>query len=291
MRFVVLAIALVVVTNRPSAACSKRHQTPFELFGTATTVAVVTVRKTPSNSPDRIEAGDVELVASRVFKGPKVTAIRATESETDCRASYVVGTDIVVFLGDDGLTVGAHDGVLRDPAAWKPVIERWALATDDTRRATVLADAIAGGNAAIAQEAIAMLVDEPVLLDAVTPAQTTAIATAAKSLPKDPMITMLLVRLRHPSAPDRANVALWARAARGMLRAKDIVAETDPATLAAIVARGRRDDDPRRMAAMERCERVHGIALAPLGRYFGGAGSPAMWKDLAEACRTGTPIR
>jgi len=288
MRIVVLAIVALLTAPQVSEACKKRHQTPFELFDEADTVAFVTVRKTPSNSADRIEAGDVELVASRVVKGTKVTAITAKESETDCRARYVPGKDLVVFLQPNGLTAGAHDGVLRDVAAWKPIIEQWAVATDTTKKAAVLLDAIASGNEGVAAEAIEFLVDDPVLLDTVSPEQTAKIAKAAKALPKGPDIVMLLVRLRDASAPTRANVALWARAARGVLRAKTL--ETDTEKLAKIVAQSKRDDDPRRIAAMERCERLQGKHLAPFFRYFSGAGSPAMWKDLAEACRTGNPI-
>ena len=63
-----------------------------------------------------------------------------------------------------------------------------------------------------------------------------------------------------------------------------------PVGFADIVEKGRRDADPRRIAAMERCERVRGITIAPFDRYFAGAGSQAMWHDLAEACRTGKPL-
>ena len=288
MRIAVLVAVVAALAPQIAHACKKRHQTPFELFGEADTVAFVSVRKTPSNSAEKIEAGDVELVASRVVKGTKVTNITAKESETDCRASYVPGKDLVVFLRPDGLTVGAHDGVLRDVAAWKPIIEQWAVATDPTKQVAVLVDAVASGNAGVAAEAIEFLVDDPVLIDTISPEQTARIAKAAKTLEKGPDIVMLLVRLHDASAPARANVPLWARVARGVLRAKSL--ETDTNKLAEIVAKSKKDDDPRRIAAMERCERVHGKKLAPFFRYFGGAGSPAMWKDLAEACRSGNPI-
>src|SRR5436190_21912144 len=280
-RVAVLA-AVLVGSPAPSRACSKRHQTPFELFDVAETVALVHVRKTPSNSPKQIVAGNVELGVTQLVKGPKATTIIAKESDTSCRARYSVDTDALVFLGSDGLTVGAHDGHVRDAAAWKPVIERWAAATDAASRAQVLTEAIAGGDGKVAAEAIEFLVDEPALLDAITAEQTAKIAKAATTLPKEPMITMLLVRLRDPSAPRRANVALWERSARGVLQAKTILAETDPAKLAAIVVRRTRDADPRRIAAMERCERIRGFSLASFGSYFGGAGSQAMWNDLAE---------
>ena len=115
--------------------------------------------------------------------------------------------------------------------------------------------------------------------------QTKKIAATAKQLPKEPDIVMLLVRLRDASAASRANVALWARMARGVLAAKAIALETDTNKLADIVAKKTKLEDPRRVAAMERCERLHGKPLAPFFRYFGGAGSEASWKDLADLCR------
>jgi len=289
MRFVLAITLLTVAWPTPSDACSKRHQTPFELFDEAVTVAVVNVRKTPSNSPDRILAGDVELAVTRVIKGTKTKLIIAKESDTSCRASYVVGKDAIVLLGANGFTVGAHDGYLREPVAWAPVLDRWAQATDAKARAAVVADAITGTHAKVTEEAIVFLLDNPVLLDAVTAEQTQRIAKAAKAMPKDWAITLLLARLRDPSAPAKANVAVWARAARGFLAAKET--ETDATKLAAVIEKPTRDADPRRVAALDRCERVHGVSLVSFINYFGGAGSQQMWKAFADACRTGRPLR
>ncbi|MBA3500987.1 MAG: hypothetical protein M4D80_26725 [Myxococcota bacterium] len=288
MRFVVFAF-LLLVRPTPSEACSKRHQTPFELFDRAETVALVNVRKTPSNSPKRIVAGDVELSVTRVLKGAKTKLIIAKESETECRASYVLGTDALVLLGANGFTVGAHDGHLREPAAWAPVLDQWAQATDSAARVAVVVDAITSKHRGVTEEAMMFLLDEPALLEAVTAEQTQRIAKAAKAMPRDWAITLLLARLRDPSAPSKANVAAWAKATRAFLAVKQT--ETDVQKLAAIIEKPTRDADPRRAAALDRCERVHGVSLFAFINYVSGTGSEATWRALADACRTGKPLR
>jgi hypothetical protein len=285
MRHVLAIVALLVATSRPSEACSKRHQTPFELFDLADTVAVVSIRKTPSNSPTKIVAGDVELSVTRVLKGTQTKVIIAKESETSCRARYVLGKDALVLLGADGFTVGAHDGHLRDPEAWAPVLDAWKQATDARARAAVVVDAITSKHAHVVEEAIGFLLDNPMLLEAVTVEQVARIATAAKPMAKDWAITLLLARLRDPSAPSKANVPAWAKAARAFLTVKQT--ETDTAKLAAIIEKPTRDADPRRVAALDRCERIHGVSFASFINYFSGTGSQAQWKAHAEACRTG----
>ena len=289
MRFVLVALVVLLARPTPADACSKRHQSPFELFDRAETVALVHVQRTPSNSPKNIVAGDVELSVTRVLKGAKTKLIIAKESETSCRASYVLGTDALVLLGANGFTVGAHDGNLRDAAAWAPVLDQWAQATDAAGRVAVVVDAIAGKHAKVSAEAIEFLLDEPKLLEAVTAEQTQRIAKAAKVMPKDWAITLLLARLRDPSAPSKANVAAWARATRAFLATKQT--ETDVQKLAAIIEKPTRDADPRRAAALDRCERIHGVSLSAFINYVSGTGSQAQWKALADACRTGKSER
>lgn len=206
MRFVVFALVLLARPT-PADACSKRHQSPFELFDRAETVALV----------------------------------------------------------------------------------RWAQATDAAARAAIVVDAIAGSHVKVRAEAIEFLLDEPKLLDAVTAEQTQRIAKVAKTMAKDWAVTLLLARLRDPSAPSRANVAGWARATRAFLATKQT--ETDPQKLSAVIEKPTRDADPRRVAALERCERVHGVSLFAFINYVDGTGSQAQWKALADACRTGKPAR
>jgi hypothetical protein len=288
MRLLVVA-AVLLARPTPSDACSKPHQSPFELFDLAETVAIVNVRKTPSNSANQIVAGDVELSVTRVLKGTQTKILIAKESETSCRASYVLGTDALVLLGANGFTVGAHDGHLREPAAWAPVLDRWAQATDASGRAAVVVDAITGNHAKVAAESIEFLIDEPKLLEAVTTEQIQRIAKSAKAMPRDWAITLLLARLRHPSAPSKANVAAWARATRAFLATKQT--ETDVEKLAAVIEKPTRDADPRRVAALDRCERIHGVSLFAFINYVSGTGSQPQWKALADACRTGKPAR
>lgn len=285
-----LALLAALVVLRPAAAeaCKKRHETPFELFDRATTVAFVRVVRTPSNSDRRVAPGDVELAVSDLVKGGPATVLVAKESTTSCRGSFLPGRDALVFLGADGFPLGAHDGHVTRPAPWRPVIAAWARATTPAARIEVLVEALAGGEPAVATEAMTYLVDEPALLDLVTADQIGRIAKGLAALPKDPTAVMLLARLGDPSAPGRANVRFWAQAARRFLAIREFAQVTDPVALAAVIGAARRDQDPRASAAMERCERVHGKRLAGIWRYFGGAGSAAAWQDLAERCRTGT---
>jgi hypothetical protein len=283
-----LIVALAALRPAVAEACKKRHETPFELFDRATTVAFVRVVRTPSNSDRRLAPGDVELAVTTLVKGAAATTLVAQESETSCRGAFLPGRDALVFLGADGFPVGAHDGHLARPAPWRPVIAAWARATTPAARVEVLVEAIAGAEPAVANEALIYLVDEPALLDLVSVAQTRRIADGLAALPKDPTAVMLLARLGDPGAPRRANVRFWAQAARRFQAVREFAQVTDPAALAAVIGAARREQDPRASAAMERCERLHGKRLVGIWRYFGGAGSAAAWQDLAERCRTGT---
>ena len=73
-----------------------------------------------------------------------------------------------------------------------------------------------------------------------------------------------------------------------MLAVKDFDTVTDPNVLADAIRDGKGERDPKRIAAMERCERVRGRRLFPFTQYLGGVASH-FWPTLAEACRTGTP--
>jgi hypothetical protein len=264
-----LAIAvLLLFAARPSHACSKRHQTPFELFDEAATVAVVKVRYVPPGKNGLGPAGDVELGVVASFKGSPGKTIIAQETNTSCAVGFRAGLTALVFLKPSGFPAGAFEGYIpddnnreRELAPWRDAIDKFASATD---RGAVLVELIAGGNPDVAREAAYYLVDSPALLVGLDRAQRDKLAAATP--PKQSML---------PEVLERVNAT----------RFESI---TDPAVLADKIASG--TDNAERIAAMERCERVRKQRLAWYSRYHAGRQTDAGWARFADACRTGTPL-
>jgi hypothetical protein len=105
----------------------------------------------------------------------------------------------------------------------------------------------------------------------------------------DGMFALVLVRLHEPTAQPqlRPGRGRWEREALRLIAASTFEAETDPAELADVIERA---TGPERIAALERCERVVGLELFPFTDYHHGV-AEEFWKTLADACRSGTPVR
>ncbi len=285
---VVAAVAASVVasagTQRPAAACAKRRQTVFELFDLATTVGVMRVDK----APGRRAAGPVELTIRTPLKGRRGRVV-ARETNTSCRTGFRAGRTALVFLDRDGWATGHFDGYRERPsAAMLSSLQAWRQAATDRDRGAVLVAAITGGDRALATEAAGYLVDEPAILAALDPAAVAALSQLPGHLP-GAQIELVLARLRGPAWKDLvAGGGLPARGPVAALAAHDLDALTTTAALADVIATEPGERAPRRIAAMERCERLHGRRLARFSRYGHGASS-SYWTTLAAACRTGAP--
>lgn len=272
---VAVVSTVLALAAPPSHACSKRHQSVFELYELATSVAIVKVRAvTPSPERDRLPAGPVELGVVAMLKGDARTrTLVAIETNTSCHVGFRVGHEALVFLDAKGYPVGAYEGYKEDVAALQPVMRSWAGARDAAARLAILLDAIAaatpGGYDVVADDAALFLVDEPELLAALAASSRDDLAAVAKTARKTANVHLVVDRLNAASSFER---------------------EVDPARLADAIVHGRGEHDPDRIAAFERCERVHGKRLDRYSVYRRGV-SKQFWLELAAACRTGTRAR
>ncbi len=293
------ALAVLCLTAAPSHACKKRHQTPFELFDVAATVAHVRVRSTPppahlKNAPG---PGDVELEVLQLVKpapapsGPAPATPAELTSHlggTSCDVPFRDGETALIFLDDRGWTAGAHEGYLRAAATWQPVMAAWAAAADVTARAAVLVDAATAADAAVRREAAHFLVDEPALLAALDEGQRARLVaqlSAADDKSAAPDLALVLVRLRERAAV--AKLPKWMKLARAIAAVTRFERERDPAVLAAAIAAAKKPAE--RWAAFERCERVRATRLASFRRTADDLDkvTPAA---LATSCREGTAL-
>jgi hypothetical protein len=263
-----------------SDACAKRHQPVFEIFDDATTVAEVRVTKVPPSTRLRAGAGPVTLRATRMIKGRKAAWLTTHENNTSCHIGFRAGKNALIFLDKTGHTVGGSEGYFEDLGRWRKSVDAWAAATDDAARAAVLVALIEGGDAAVAYDAEHHLANRPELVAKLdTTTRDRLLALAAKA-PNHSMLPVLAVRLRAKVSTDRR--------AKPVLAVTTFESVTDANVLAEAIFTGKGESDPKRIAAFERCERVHGRALFPLTTYINGM-ADHFWPKLAEACRTGVP--
>jgi hypothetical protein len=301
MRAASLGVVALVIASGPAAAraCSKRHQTPFELFELADTVATVTVNdvKTLPDAPRGQHLPDtlVDLRVQRVFKGsaPGGKLVARDTMYSSCRTMFRTGQTGLLFLGKDGFTVGVSEGFIRDsdPLARFPpfekVIAAWASSPQPEARLALLVAVIAGGkDDGPASDAAQYLADEPALLVMIDRKQRAQLAAAVKSVSEYNALPLVLVRLRDPAAAKAASS--HSVMIEKLLAIRQLESVTSTSKLAAVIEAGRDEHDARRIVALERCERLHRRKLESFTEYVGGR-SNGGWAQLAEACRTGRP--
>ena len=290
-RFVLVAAALLLMTApRPASACSKRHETAFELFDAAARVAEVKVVQTPP----RRQAGMAQLRVLRTLKGSPRRTLQGAETNTSCHVGYRVGGRAVVFLGPRGQTLGAYEGYLERPAddPLVVVLRAYAAAADDVEaRVGVLVDALADGTAAVRDEAAIYLANRPGLLAwvGITPRERLLAAYAADLRDGPLLVVLARLGLDFPAPPLTRRLGFYADLA-ALLRQRDALEDLNAEGLAERIERGQNGYDPLRIRAMDRCERLHARALYPVLGYGYGVASH-MWPKLAESCRTGAPLR
>lgn len=104
----VLAILTLVGARDASAVCSTRHLTMFEIYDTATLVAVVSVTKAPKPMTG---GGEVDLVIHEQLKGVTAKTAKARENGS-CTAGFYnvhvgkMAKTALVFVGANGEAVG-----------------------------------------------------------------------------------------------------------------------------------------------------------------------------------------
>jgi hypothetical protein len=282
------AVVLTLATEAIAAPCSTRHLTRFEVFDSAALVAVATVSK----APKPMHSGDVELDIIEQLKGPPVAQALARENGS-CTAGFYnvhvgkVSHSALVFVGADGHAVGYWSGVIPKPTsqmldamrAWRDAV----ASGSDRARAEALVAAIESSDTSVSDDAAYYLADEPALLLALDDKQLARIAARTGGHNAGPEI--ILTRRRSPllsavGAPLPADLTAILR-----LDYEDVHSAED---LARIIERDRSTSGDRRVAALERCERVHGKRLGRFSVYNHGRVTRAMWKAFAQACRNGT---
>ncbi|MCE9579548.1 MAG: hypothetical protein K8W52_40885 [Deltaproteobacteria bacterium] len=283
------AIALAVLGvlgafARPAHACSKRHQTIFELFDQSPDVAVVKVGAIPRAH----YAGPVRLRVTRRLKGPARATLTAIESNSSCAIGLRAGRAALIFLptnrrpDDESYFEAPSPALLATLAAW-------AKAAAPADRAALLVTTATGSDQDLARDAAMFLADDPALVSTLTEADAAALA-APTADPYGDELRALVVARTHGKAwraliaaglPPRSRVL-------AALAAHDDEAITDVAVLADIIATTPGEEAPARIAALERCERLHGARLEELTTYGNGRAAQ-WWLKLAVACRTGTP--
>ncbi|MDC0670732.1 hypothetical protein [Nannocystis radixulma] len=287
-RTLLAAAALLLLAPRPASACSKRHETPFELYDEAARVAEVQVTATPG----RHKAGMAELRVLRTLKGSPRATLQGQETNTSCHVGYRTGRRALVFLGPRGETLGQYEGYLERRAGDPLVLalRAFAAARDDDARVRVLVDTIASAPQDVKDEAAYYLAARPDLLARVdVPARERLLAAGAAD-PRDQPLLVVLARLEldYPAPPPAPYRNFYADIA-DMLRPRDELDDLNTAALADRIGQSRGGHDPQRIRAMDRCERLNGRALYRVF-YYGYSVAEQLWPKLAEACRTGTPL-
>lgn len=290
MRLLVAAAGVclaVAAAARPAAACSKRHQPVFELFELARDVAVVKVVAVPSERA----AGLVNLSVKQRLKGA-TRALVARETNTSCHVGFRRGRNALVFLGADRWPVGAYEGYIERPsAALLTTLAAWRDAATDADRVGVLVAAIDGAAPELRRDAALYLLDQPPLIAALTADHTATLRRASQRGDRfDDTVLGILAR-QHGQAWRDVLATRPASTLSKPLRAladHDLEAETAAGALADLIAQTPGEYAPLRIAAAERCERLHGKRLVEFSMYSIGR-SEHGWQLLATACRTGTP--
>lgn len=281
--------ALGAASGEASAVCSTRHLTIFEIHDTAALVAVVSVTKAPKPST----SGAVDLVIHEQLKGTPAKTAQARENGS-CTAGFYnvfvgkVAKTALVFVGASGEAVGYWSGIVEAPsAATLTAMRDWSKAASSQARAEILVTAMESADKELVADAAYYLADDPALVLALTATQVDRVA-ALTGNPDHWGPELILTRLRGTHlAALRAQVG-FAKDLQAIV-AFDFERVTSAEELSRIIERDRAPRSFKRVAAMERCERVHGRRLERFSIYNSRDPDRARWRALARACRTGTP--
>lgn len=290
LKSIALAAVILIAGHREAGAvCSTRHLTMFEIYDTATLVAVVSVTKAPKPMTG---GGEVDLVIHEQLKGVPAKTAKARENGS-CTAGFYnvhvgkMAKTALVFVGANGEAVGYWSGVVEVPTKETMAAMRaWSQAADDQARGEVLVAAIESGDKELSADAAYFLADEPALILMLAPAQIDRVAAHAGGDQWGP--ELILARLRGTHFQALVHGGSLAADLKE-IAAFDFERITRPEELARIIERDRAPRSYKKIAALERCERVHRRRLERFSIYNSRYPDRARWRALAKACRTGTP--
>lgn len=284
-----LALLLAAGSRDARAVCSTRHLTLFEIFDTAELVAVAGVTRAPKQMTG---GGDVDLTIVEQLKGVPAKTARARENG-DCTAGFynvLVGKmskTALVFIGHDGYAVGYWSGVIDTPTPeLMAAVRAYAKAPDDKARLEVLVSAMESPDQELAAEAGYYLADEPALVLLLDATQLDRIAATRGGDQWGPELVLTRVHGTHLAQMKKARTLPKDLTA---IVAFDYERITSAEELARIIERDRAPISFKRVAAFERCERLHARRLERFSIYNSRRADRARWRALAKACRGGTP--
>jgi hypothetical protein len=279
---VLVGAAALVWRAAPASACDPASfDTSYDFADRAATVVVVKV--------DSLGKSTANVSRVETLKGSFAAAVTLdVDLASTCSTGMSAGEEGVIYLDSANRMIGLYDGFDREPKVIASVRAYLAGATA-ADKAVALADLAVSRDWSASYRAAYALANRADLVLALDTAsrdrvvkrlakvgeQHTLILVAARF--HDARVKKLQKRRRFDSATNLAGV---------MAGAFD--AATDPSLLAdTIAAKGTSRSD--RVAAMERCEQVRGFTLARFTDYAGT--DEQAWSQLADACRSGTPIR
>ncbi len=276
--FAVVVLAVLFGWVGAAQACKKPHQTVFELFDEAETVAVVRVARVPA------PGGNATLAVTESIKG-RSGRLTTPVGNNSCSVRFHRGRTALVFLAADGRLVGIYDGYIERPdAALLSAVRAWSAVGNTSDRIAVLFAAIVGpARSRVVFDAASQLAEEPLR------AELDGAAIAALATIADTQIEAALA-LRAPFTESVQLGPLEVPAWRtlGKLASDDFAGVTDPGTLADLMIEAEGERYPERVAAMERCDEIRGVRAGAFVRVTDGS-ADHYWRARAEACRAGAP--
>ncbi len=276
-------IAASVWCPRASEACSGPRVSIFDLFDGSQRVAVVDVRTRTrvAGFRRRVPVGKT-LRVRRALKGARPGDRLRAEPTHNCQHPFVSGTTVLVFLDEHGRQSSWFEALVKDYQAPAEALARWSRARSDADRAAVLVPlVVAPPSRDLAIDAALALTNSPGIVMALTESQIAALTAAVDRSPFPATLALGLARLRVRAPVDSEHAR---QLIDTLLDNTQFETVSDPETLARAIETT--TEPGVRIAALERCERVHRRRLDDLTFYVRGLSDEA-WTQLAKACRTG----
>jgi hypothetical protein len=237
-------------------------------------------------------AGFVQVDVDDVLKGTAGATMTVRDPGGTCSPGFAKGTRGVIFADSAGDVIGLYDGFLRGGLAiWTDALRRYLDGATAAERAAPLVELAVSKDWTRSFEAAMALSDRVELIAALDQDARDRIVKRLRKVATDHPLIRLAARLQDPRVLKLAKKRGMddgddGRALRAIL-AGAFEAETDPGALADVMT-ARKSKRATRAAALERCERIHGITLARFSDYLWND-DHTVWVTLADACRSGTP--
>ena len=288
---------LLVRAPGRAEACSKFHESIFELAHSASRVAVA-----------RVENGGFGFGTLRVLRGLKGVAkgklLTPGKANTSCGVRYNKGRRVLVFVTKKGWLAGSYEGLIeakdhkgefKDATKTLLVFLRARGPADQLK---VLRNAIETSGDWVRYEALYFLQGSPDLLRLMTDADLQVIeanlhrarhATTAAQLLARLGNEQSLIRVKKAAASSREAAQAYQGVEKLFASSLALRQLTDTDKLATMVGDASIPIHTR-IAALSRCELSHGKSLFRFAGYVGGL-AEHVWPKLALACRRGKPHR